>query len=79
MEISGPCLECSCEEFAPAHSATESDEQLRERAREALDRVARMEEIVATLYARNGFLPLRSGLSGVASSRLANDPLKPTE
>jgi hypothetical protein len=79
MEISGPCLECSCEGFAPAHSATESDEQLRERARDALDRVARMEEIVATLYARNGFLPLRSGLSVSPPPGWPNDPLKPTE
>jgi hypothetical protein len=54
LEISGACLECSCEAFEPTHGAMESDEQLRERVHAALDRVRLMEEIVATLRPSNG-------------------------
>jgi hypothetical protein len=67
MEISGACLECSCEGFAPAHGAIESDEQLEERVRAALDRARRIEKIVATLRPKNGS-PVRSDL-------LASPPL----
>jgi hypothetical protein len=62
LEISGACLDCTCEGFAPAHGAMESDEQFEERVRAALDRARRMEKIVATLRPKNGS-PMRSDLS----------------
>jgi len=49
MEVADSCLECSCEEFTWARGAPESDEQLIEKLRAGLDRVERLQEIVAGL------------------------------
>jgi len=58
LEISGNCLECSCQGFVPADGTVESDEQLLDRIRAALDRATRIEQIVADLRSPNGS-PLR--------------------
>ncbi len=49
MEMAGSCLECSCEEFGWAREAPEASEQVIERLRAGLDRVERLQEIVAGL------------------------------
>jgi hypothetical protein len=54
MEISGKCLECGCQGFAPGGGAAESDEQVRKRVRAALERARHLEEVIARLPARNG-------------------------
>jgi hypothetical protein len=52
MEVSGPCLDCGCEEFAPARETHQSHEQLMERVRAGLDQVKRLQRIVAGLRSR---------------------------
>ena len=52
MEVTGPCLECGCEEFRRARAAPESHEQMMEKIRAALDQVERLQEIVARLRAQ---------------------------
>jgi hypothetical protein len=65
IEVTGPCLECDCEEFAreavPSESseleAAESSEQTMARIRSALERVERMQQTIAALRARAGSGP----------------------
>jgi hypothetical protein len=49
IEASGPCLECNCGEFTRVADAPESHEQMIDRLHAGLDRVERLQEIVAAL------------------------------
>ncbi len=51
MEVTGPCLECDCEEFGRGGEAPGSHEQTMERIQAGLERVERMQEAVARLRA----------------------------
>jgi hypothetical protein len=49
IEVTGPCLECDCEEFARADETPESRERMMDRIRAGLEQVERLQEIVAGL------------------------------
>ncbi len=49
MEVTGPCLECGCDEFTSGGVSGSSDEELMARIRAGLEQVARLQRIVARL------------------------------
>ncbi len=51
IEVTGPCLECVCEAFRPAHDAPATSEQIIQRVRAGIDRVERLQETVGALSA----------------------------
>jgi hypothetical protein len=57
MEVAGPCLECGCEEFRRAPDSPESDEQVMRRVRAGIERVERLQQMVAQLRARSNDEP----------------------
>jgi hypothetical protein len=52
IEVTGPCLECACEAFRPAHDAAPTSEQIIQRVRAGIDRVERLQESVGALSAQ---------------------------
>jgi hypothetical protein len=49
IEVTGPCLECGCDQFSRGGTFEDSDEDLTARIRAGLDQVERLKEIVARL------------------------------
>lgn len=51
MEVTGPCLECDCEEFRRARAPSRSHEQMPNEIHAALDQLQSAREILASLRA----------------------------